>query len=162
MTDTTTDNIVGKETWLKVMEESLNEFSTGMLGLEEGKILSIDDQLPESMTGAHVAMVSLQDSINIGLISSEEGCAELSRTFMAMEPDEELEEADVQDALGEIVNIVAGGVKTRLVEKDPSIKIGLPVFFKGTLAAKSQVSSYVLEIMIGHIHAKLFIIIDSN
>lgn len=157
-----TNTLVNKETWFKAMEESLNDVSTGMLGFEEGQILSVSENLPEKMTGAHVAMISLHDSINMGIISSQEGCNRLAKAFVGVEPGEELDESDIQDALGEIVNIVAGGVKTRMIDVDPTIEIGLPVFFKGTISPRSRVASYVLDVKIGPIESKLFIIIDTK
>lgn len=158
MTETAHD----MEVWVEAMIDSLDELASGMLGFEGGKLLEVRDELPERMIGAHVAMVSLREALSVGLISDEAGCGALARALLCMEPDEELPAGDVADAMGEIVNIIAGGVKRRLVEEDSSIKIGLPVFFSGQMKPTKNMQSRVLEILLGPVQAKLFLMLGSE
>ena len=150
------------EVWTDAMVDSLNELATDMLGFDEGKLVEIRDEMPDSMIGAHVAMVSIQEALSVGFISDKEGCNALARALLCMEPDEELPESDVADALGEIVNIIAGGVKRRLVERDASIKIGLPVYFSGKMKPTKNTKSKVLEVQLGTVHAQLFLMLEGE
>jgi CheY-specific phosphatase CheX len=64
--------------------------------------------------------------------------------------------------MGEIVDIVAGGVKRKLVEEVPTLKIGLPVFFEGKISAQKAASSKFMEIKVGSGTIELFIILGSR
>lgn len=55
----------------------------------------------------------------------------LARSMMMMEEDEEIEEAEVQDALGEITNLLTGGLKSRLLDSVGDIEISVPTVVCG-------------------------------
>ena len=64
-----------------------------------------------------------------------------------MEPEDgELSRADLDDALGEMVNVMAGALKARIHEKIPGMQLGLPIVFQGLLGASTNA-----EVMVVHI-----------
>ena len=154
--------ITKNERWVDAMSASLEELATGMLGFDGSSITGMEDTLPDKIKGAHVAMISMTDSLNIGLFADDEECTALAKALLCMEEDEEISEEDIIDSMGEIANIIAGGVKRRMVDDIPTIKIGLPVFFSGHMAPGKNTDSSVVNVMIGPIAARLFLIIDAN
>ncbi len=60
------------------------------------------------------------------------GCAEkIARTMLMMGPDDELSEPETCDAFGEVVNMLLGGLKTRINDTYPDIQISIPSTVKG-------------------------------
>lgn len=68
---------------------------------------------------------------NIALIFPEPLAAKIFRGMMMMGPDDQVDIAEVKDAIGEITNMTAGGAKTRLAEKGYKLSISLPTVIVG-------------------------------
>ena len=51
--------------------------------------------------------------------------------MLAMDPSEELSEAEITDALGEVTNMVMGGVKSRLLEAAGNLVVSIPTVVSG-------------------------------
>ena len=59
-------------------------------------------------------------------------CAKkIAKSMLMMDEEEELEDGEVNDALGEVTNLVIGGLKTRLIETIGDLKISIPTVTKG-------------------------------
>lgn len=59
-------------------------------------------------------------------------CAEqMAKTMLMAEPDQNIEQAEVFDALGEITNMVIGGVKTRIRDAAGELNIFIPTTIIG-------------------------------
>jgi CheY-specific phosphatase CheX len=145
--------------WMDALHDTTREVATTALGFEGSEILKVSAATPDGLEGAYLALVGQADSIQIGLASSEEGCQALSRALLAMEADApDVEPADVADAMCEIVNIVAGGIKTRVNGKVPPIKLGLPIFVKGAVQPSSRLVILVAEILLGTVPAALILV----
>jgi len=74
------------------------------------------------------------------------------------EDTEPLPPADIADALGEIANMVAGGIKRRMAKHDSSIKLGLPFFLHGRIEPLAKQETAITEAMIGPVTAQLLLI----
>jgi CheY-specific phosphatase CheX len=145
--------------WIDAMTDSLDEVARNMLGFEEIRVVTVDNVLPPNMLGAHLAMVSLEDSLQVGLITNKAGCQTLAAGLLGQEsPESVLPENDVADAIGEIVNMIAGGIKRRMIAIEPTLTLGLPIFFKGYLKPAGSMEAALVEVTIGSIAAKLFVI----
>lgn len=60
------------------------------------------------------------------LRAGQAAAEEITRSMLMMEPDEDLDPEDVVDALGECVNLVAGGLKTRVLDPLGTFGLGTP------------------------------------
>jgi len=129
------EELIGIElVWADALVSATNELATTSLGYEEDTIISTISDLPDIPMYSLVALAGDDTTLQIGMAATPEDCMELSRTLLGMEPeDEELSEQDLVDALGEIVNVLAGGVKTRMAHVAASMRIGLPIVLKGTV-----------------------------
>lgn len=63
---------------------------------------------------------------SVVLRAGREAAEEITRSMLMMEPDEELEDDDVADALGECVNLVAGTLKTRALDPLGTFQLAVP------------------------------------
>ncbi len=55
----------------------------------------------------------------------------IAMNMLAMDPDEEISEAEVSDAIGEITNMVMGSVKTRVQDRVGSLDVSIPTVITG-------------------------------
>jgi CheY-specific phosphatase CheX len=62
--------------------------------------------------------------------------------------------------MAEIVNIVGGGVKSRLVELDNTLKLGLPVLVEGRLRSFARQQTISVPIEMGELPAWIVILLS--
>src|SRR5512147_990453 len=115
-------NGVALDDWLSATVEAASEFASTTLDAALESVASTS-KLPVDLTGCFVALVGEEGSLQIGLASDSAGCMTLAKALFAS--DEDLPEEDVGDALGEIANIVAGGVKKRMATGQVPLALGL-------------------------------------
>ena len=146
--------------WLEAALDATNEVATTVLGYE--KMAIVDDVgtvASTEFTGAYIPLVTGNNSLHIGLASCKNGCQAFTRALFGMKDEEDdAPESDVADALGEIVNIVAGGIQIRLAEALPTIHLGLPIFVRGCIQAMRKQRAVVANVVLGEFHAELVLL----
>jgi len=55
----------------------------------------------------------------------------IAANMLGMEPTEEISEAEVRDAIGEVTNMVMGSVKTRVQDKVGNLQVSIPTVVSG-------------------------------
>lgn len=156
-----TTNIIGSI--LDALIESVGELASSALQMEGSEVVERSDVLPTGMSGALIALVNPEVSAHIGFFATEKECEAFSRALLMMEPDEEeLTEEDVTDALGEIINIAAGGVKTKVSDAYPSLTLGLPVCMSGKIRPTDNMVSMSATVAIGSETARLVVLMSKN
>ncbi len=59
-------------------------------------------------------------------------CAKtIALSMLAMDPSEELSEAEISDAIGEVTNMVMGGIKSRILDTVGNIEVSIPMVTSG-------------------------------
>ena len=59
-------------------------------------------------------------------------CAKtIALNMLAMDPSEELSEAEISDAIGEVTNMVMGGIKSRILDAVSNIEVSIPMVTSG-------------------------------
>lgn len=66
------------------------------------------------------------------LQSDIESIKKITKSMLQMEDSEEVDDSDAKDALGEIINLVLGGFKSRLAPKLGEIDISVPIVVVGS------------------------------
>ena len=99
--------------WLQASVEALREVATTALGLEGLEVRDVREAMPRDVGGAFIPLSGDKDSAQVGLAGGPDERKLVSGALMQMPPEEaaELSNSDVADAMGEIVNIAAGGIK---------------------------------------------------
>lgn len=141
--------------WLAATRAAAEEFAATTFSLT----LTPADagaEMPNDLTGCFVALVGEEGSIQIGLATSGAGCQSLAMTLFAS--DAELPDEDVYDALGEIANIIAGGVKMRLASARSQLAIGLPIVMEGHLRVTERQLLVTEDFVLGQVPIRLLIL----
>ncbi|MBU0756292.1 MAG: chemotaxis protein CheX [Planctomycetes bacterium] len=150
------------QTWLESMSESMVELAVTTLGMEESaiRVEGSCDVPPQNKSGAYLAMVSIDESIQIGVVSDKAGCKSISGAMLCMEPEEleELSDPDIADTMGEVVNILAGMVKIKMSESRPNITLGLPIFLDGNIKPNPHQDLGAIKIMVGETETHLVVV----
>jgi CheY-specific phosphatase CheX len=151
---------------LECMAVSVGEFAQTTLGIEEVEVLP--DRPPmdgeNRWPGAYIALVGPTDSMQIGIVSDGAGLKTLSGFLLGMEPAEsaELGQSEVADAMGEVINILAGMVKAKQAETNPSLNLGLPIFLDGKVEPRPQQVLGFLPIRVAEVHARVVVICNRD
>lgn len=132
--------------WQQAAVQVVTAIATDVLAFVSCSEPVLVSELGLDRQGAYVPILSGDHSLHIGVASSEHGCRVLTRALLGMEPDEAVSPEDVHDAVGEIANMVAGGVKTKLVGLGVDAQLGLPIFIHGHIAQTSVSQGLVSEL----------------
>ncbi|MFZ5445333.1 MAG: chemotaxis protein CheX [Myxococcota bacterium] len=108
-------------------------------------------EIPEQMPGAFIPLLSADESIQLGLVSTPEGGRKMARAFLQMGEGDELSNADLADALGEATNILAGFVKRNMQPHLARVQLGLPLYVNGHLEMTERVRALVTHLKMGDI-----------
>ncbi len=82
--------------------------------------------------GGAISFIDDNTGFNLLLMGNRAYGHEVTRAMFMLEPDEEVAEDDMADAIGEFVNIVAGMLKRKLADREYAVRIGLPMFVRGS------------------------------
>ena len=109
--------------------------------------------------GAWLPIKAGNEPLHIGILSSEEGCTSMTRSLLFMEPEEDdPSREDMADAVGEIVNIIAGIMQRDLAEKVPVIELGLPIFVAGQVVRHPAQEAANSDVMFDGTLAKVVVL----
>ena len=88
---------------------------------------------PEPHGRASIALTSDRVALRLSLIAGMGTCSKLAKALLGGGENEESDglDLDVADGVGEMMNIIAGGVKKQLHEPYPSLRVGFPVWTIG-------------------------------
>lgn len=113
--------------WVEAVVEGICYLSASLL---EGCTVEPGDEFEDwasDVTGEFIQLDVGTGSFLIGLAGPDTSRQAIAcKMCMMEEEDDNLDPPDVTDALGEIVNVIAGHVKTRLCQTHSSIQLGLP------------------------------------
>lgn len=141
--------------WLEATADSMAEICRTTLAMELRRNVDAP-KLPPNLTGCFVALVGQEESLQIGLASDAVGCQLLARTLFGA--DNELSDTDVNDALGEIANILAGGVKTRMSKTHAGIQLSLPIVMEGHLRVTDRQRVDQLDVALNDVPIRLLVV----
>lgn len=145
--------------WLEATADSMAEICSTTLAMEMRRDADVP-KLPENLTGCFVALVGEEQSLQVGLASNAEGCKILAQALFGDE--NELSESDVNDALGEIANILAGGVKLRMASTHGGLSLGLPIVLEGHIRVSERQQIGQLDIAMNEVPARLLVVCNQR
>lgn len=150
--------------WLEALAEATAELSTTSLELEGCTIIG-PRQSDGDLVGCYIVLVGDKCSVQIAVAASPETCRTIAGRLFEMDAVEaqEISEGDVADAIGEVVNIVAGGVKSRMAPYYASLQLGLPFVIEGVIESTKRLRTEYLEADLGGgIQVVLVAIVDTR
>lgn len=135
--------------WMKSLVGAMEETADKFLDGTKLKVIALSKELPPEFSGAFLQLIAPSDPVLIGLIGPDITCYKLSKVLLGMEPNEDLGVSDMNDAMGELINVAAGGVKSRMGERSDSIQLGLPLFLDGRLRMGGNIGVEVITAQLG-------------
>ncbi|GEM_PF-5121898 len=112
--------------WLEQTMEVIEEISPVIFGALPIKVHQAEVPT-ENYLGSSIQLEIDDAVVEIGFFAEENVCRQLASALLGMDA-EMLEEfgLDLQDALGEVCNILAGGLKGRLHHHHEHFQLGIP------------------------------------
>ena len=167
MTVTETDK-VPLSVWMDALVETMAGVAINPLGYRGSEVVDYLESLPEGLNGAAVPFDRGEHKLRFCLMGDERANQALAHALFCMGPsDPKLSKDDVADALGEILNILAGLIKNRIAARDlaeahPDIKlqIGLPGIIADSRVINDAAEKKIAKIRIGPVFSKLIVIRD--
>jgi CheY-specific phosphatase CheX len=118
---------------MKTIDQILEVAGTSTEGVCENvlqiPILWLSDESQELASPRHHVSITIMNEhivMHVGLLASWETYSYVVRVMLNLSFKDPLDDQDIADGIGEMINMVAGQMKTRLNEKYPSLKIGFP------------------------------------
>ena len=97
----------------------------------------------------------------VAIRSNSDGAADLTRGLLMMEPEDELDAADIEDALGEFANMTAGSLKTAALDPRGEFHLGLPTKLDSwdhdcwSVGYKLSSGAISIELVLGKLNSEL-------
>ena len=145
------DTIPLKE-WLRTFEAAAAEFAAGSMRFDAYPDLASEEM---ARPGAYIAILSDHNSIHLGLSSSTAGLQALTRGLLGLRASEDVGEREVVDGVSEIMNIVAGKVKSQMAGRDGQLRLGLPLYLPSPIASGTGLEVAGAEVMLGPVPCRL-------
>jgi hypothetical protein len=138
--------------WRTAVEGAATEIATYALSFS-GVVVHdpVGLESARTMIGAHIPLIGGGQAFDLALVSSAEGCEALSRAILCVGAGPALRDAEVADAVGEIVNMLAGSVKRRMAGHGAELELGLPIFLHGFIQPTDRLSVVALPTRFGAI-----------
>lgn len=148
---------VTTEAWLQKVLEAAEEVATTTFESAANDVQHLE-AIPTGRQGSLLAVTRGGEAIHLGVMSDSAGCIALTRALLQMDDDEEVAEEDVTDAVGEIINILAGVVQRSLDGEGPAISLGFPMYVKGEVHAPGNTEARYASINLGPARADLMVV----
>lgn len=118
--------------WLSVAADSTREIAQGPLAMATAVWRDVPGLLlPDDLYGVYIPLLSEGLHLQFGLLAERRVCAKLASSLVGPAPDESLDsDEDVFDAVGEVTNMIAGGIKIRVAGR-ANVSVGLPLALRG-------------------------------
>jgi hypothetical protein len=147
---------IGLGDWIEQMKHVTRDLVGGPLAFETPKVVKLPAAKNEQV-GSFVAVLSAFDSMHLGILSSSAGCRALARGLLQIPADEALTDAEVVDGVNEFVNIVAGKVKARLVGRDGTLRLGVPMFLTTPVRLTDRMEKASDVVQVGPVECRLMV-----
>jgi hypothetical protein len=139
------------QTWLDALQAAAHEFMQTTYNSKEVAATSRQSSLPWHNTmGAWVPLIGDAYSLQLGLVSTDDGCQAIARRLLNLAPLEPLTEEDMADAIRETVNILAGMSKKTIEGDISKSTLGLPLFIAGHIKITKEQAAVSEMITLGN------------
>lgn len=124
------------EEFLEVVAQATEEVMKETFDCPEYAILDESQRKQFHEFGAYIPIMHEDETRYIAFLTSEEICNLLTRELFQSEESDVLTKEEIADAVGEIINMIAGVVQRKLEDRLPNVRLGFPIyveeFFDGT------------------------------
>lgn len=115
--------------WLEAAAASARKIASDVLGAGDVSWSGASRELlPQDLCGIYIPLMVDGAALQLGVLARRDVCGALASALLG--GDEVTSEEDVFDAVGEISNLIAGELKSQLVEQ-VNVRVGVPLAMKG-------------------------------
>lgn len=148
------------ENWVDAAKDAADDTALGALCFEELEKTAVEDWSTINCDcGGYIALTTPHEAIQIGWAADLQTCTALARSLLVLEDDDpDPEHSEIRDAMGELANIMAGAIKTKIVKGGvTNIQLGLPFFVVGRITAVNDVEESIVALKGGGMRCALHI-----
>jgi hypothetical protein len=142
--------------WLEALTEVMRDYAARSLRFDGPPVAETRDAA-EPRPAAYVAILGERCSLHLGISTTMGGCRALVRALLGMRQRDPITDPEVVDGMSEILNIAAGKVKSRMVVRDGSLKLGLPMFVQGQVGYGESTERTTVDVMVGPVPCQLLV-----
>jgi hypothetical protein len=144
--------------WRSAVEGAATEIATRALSLPGATVADpVGPEAAAALIGAHIPMLGSGQAYDLALVSTPAGCQALARAILYMADGAPVTDAEVADAVGEIVNMLGGTVKRRIAGLGAELELGLPLFLHGHIQPTERLTVIALPTRFGAIETMVLI-----
>lgn len=144
--------------WLEALTEVIRDYAGRSLRFDgTPAATAINGNGAEAQPAAYVAILGERCSMHLGISASMDGCRALVRALLGVRQKDPIADTEVVDGMSEILNIAAGKVKSRMVVRDGSLKLGLPIFVQGQVGMGESTERAAADVRIGPVPCRLLV-----
>jgi len=145
--------------WLDALKAAAHTFMQTTYNSQDVATTSRQSSLPWHNTlGAWVPLVGNTFSLQLGLVSTDDGCQSIARKLLNLGPEAPLTEEEMADAIRETVNILAGMSKITIEGDVPKSTLGLPIFIDGHIKITKEQAALSEMISLGEVICYLVVL----
>ncbi len=100
-----------------------------MLPIERSENVEQEIETSKSIVSSIAYTGSIKGAVTI--ICDSQSADKVARSMLMMTPEDELATEDIHDAIGEVTNLVIGGLKSRIAESVGQVEVSIPVVMEG-------------------------------
>jgi CheY-specific phosphatase CheX len=141
--------------WLDALSDIARNYATNHLRFDRTTAAPAAATSGSARPAVYVSILGAQSSMHLGIATTTDGARTLARAFLGLRGPDPLAEHDVVDGLSEILNILAGKVKSRMSSRDGTLKLGLPMFVSGSVGHGDGIEKATVDVMLGPVPCQL-------
>ena len=150
--------VIPIESWVDCLRQSSEEIASNHLRFDaDPRAKALPASTEGKCPGAYIAIHGDGTSIHLGITSSPEGCRAIARGLLGAHRSTELSDPEVVDGLSEVLNIVAGTVKSKMISQDPTLQLGLPMFMVGEIQTPEGTEKASTVARLGPVECELMV-----
>jgi hypothetical protein len=149
---------VSLSVWQGAVEAGATDISRDGFQFQGFEVLERCAEIPEGMPGSFIPLVATNESVQVGIVSTQQGCESMARSLMQLSTGEKISPADMADALAEAANILAGYVKRNMQDHLNPVQLGLPLFVNGHLETSDRMRAAVTKVRMGGVEAAFIVL----
>ena len=151
-----TTTAIGLDEWLTCFANAARDLAARSLRFDDSTAPDSGSR-SSARPAAYITVLGETTSMHLGIAASEEGCRALAQAFLGMRRKDSISDGDVVDGMSEILNILAGKVKSKLSGRDRTLRLGLPMFIVGQIQHRDNLERAAAEVMLGPVPCQLMV-----
>jgi len=130
--------------WSTSVLDGVEALEGGLLPTFLAPLEHLEGRIPSHLPGAWVTLVGERLTFQLGLLAEFVTLELITSNMIGKYGD--LTDLDITDAVTEIVNVISGVAKRAVVDQDPVLRTGMPMFLFGSMRLPSGVEQRLFRL----------------